>query len=75
MICGSDQSLQEAPNRFALTVGTTCEGHGAINVVLKDGSKVMCPIGYVTNGAPQQFRFQLAPHSCEPTFKSVGPVS
>lgn len=75
LICGSDWQLRQEPNRFALSAAMPCEGHGAIQVVLNDGSQSECQIGYVTPGAPQRFDFRLTRRSCELTFESVGPVS
>jgi hypothetical protein len=65
-LCGSDTPLESMRNRFEASVPITCEGEGRITLVYRDGGTEVCPIGYVTSGAEQHFRFRAEQSSCSP---------
>jgi hypothetical protein len=65
-LCGADTALERQRNRLTAIVSITCEGEGQIALVYHDGRREVCPIGYVTNGAEQNFRFAAEQSSCSP---------
>lgn len=64
-LCGSSIPLRRWNERFSLSWEVDCEGSGKIELVLASGQKASCPIGYVTPGAKQDFRFRLVRTGCE----------
>ena len=66
VICGKETPLERRGPLLAIARPITCEGHGEVRVRLADGRTSTCPIGYVTVGAKQEFRFRLLDGMCEP---------
>lgn len=65
-LCGSETNLSKAVDRFAGVQDISCESAGEIVVSFSDRQPVTCPIGYVTPGAVQKFRFVIEGGKCQP---------
>lgn len=65
-LCGRETPLTRSGQLLKVARPITCEGHGEVQVRLKDGSRASCVVGYVTPGAVQNFHFQLRDGRCEP---------
>lgn len=65
-LCSSRRAMKYERNRFSYKMYVSCEGSGEIVVRLRDGSRVVCPIGYVTHGLPSTWEFVLAGSRCAP---------
>lgn len=66
-LCGQSTPLQRTDGKFTGTLPIRCEGDGAIKVNFPDRPSVSCPIGYVTPGAVQSFKFEVDNGRCDGT--------
>ncbi len=64
-LCGQSTTLKRADGKFTGDVPIRCEGVGAIKVGFPDRPQVRCPIGYVTPGAVQSFKFEVDNGRCD----------
>lgn len=64
-LCGQSTPLKLADGKFTGAVPIRCEGDGAIKVGFPDRPQVSCPIGYVTPGAVQSFKFEVDNGRCD----------
>jgi hypothetical protein len=64
-ICGKETPLERRGPLLATARPITCEGHGEVRILLADGRISTCPVGYVTPGLKQEFRFRLHDGICE----------
>ncbi len=71
-ICGNKTPLKRSGALLATSRTITCEGHGEVRVQLTNGGVTACPVGYVTPGLKQDFRFRLDDGKCEPIVANVG---
>ena len=69
-ICGKETPLKRRGPFLATDRSITCEGHGEVRVQRTGGGVSICPVGYVTPGAKQDFRFRLRDGICEPVLAS-----
>jgi hypothetical protein len=65
-LCGRLTSLEPSGGKLTATRAISCEGEGAIIVRFPNQPPVRCPIGYVTPGAVQSFRFNVDGDGCSP---------
>lgn len=65
ILCGQSTPLKLADGKFTGTFPIRCEGDGAIKVGFHDRPQVSCPIGYVTPGAVQSFKFEVNNGQCD----------
>ena len=63
-LCGQSASLRRTDGKFTGTLPIRCEGNGAIKVGFPDRPPVSCPIGYVTPGLVQSFKFEVDNGRC-----------
>ena len=63
-ICDESVNLSKVREGFSKKVPIACEGEGSIRVHLKSNHEVTCPVGYVTPGAEQIFRFVIENGQC-----------
>jgi len=63
-LCGSRVMLNRSGVQFRGSQRARCEDDGVIAVRLSDGSETSCPIGYVTAGAAQDFKFVVEKSQC-----------
>ncbi|WP_137387974.1 hypothetical protein [Rhodoligotrophos defluvii] len=63
-LCGRQTSLSRSGNLLVTTRAIDCEGSGEIIVSFPDRSLVRCPVGYVTHGLVQTFRFEIDGQTC-----------
>lgn len=63
-LCGERRLLERKGNVLAGTLPVKCEGHGRILVHLRNERTTICPVGYVTPGAEQTFRYQIEDGQC-----------
>jgi hypothetical protein len=63
-LCGQFTRLERTDGKFTGTLPIRCEGDGAIKVSFPDRPPVSCPIGYVTPGAAQSFKFEVENGRC-----------
>ena len=66
VLCGSTTPLRRVDGRFTLRKSVDCEGSGYIRLTYATGADRDCPIGYVTPGAAQDFRFRASEAACDP---------
>lgn len=64
-LCGQSTRLKRMDGKFTGTLPIRCEGDGAIKVGFPDRPPVSCPIGYVTPGAVQSFKFEVDSGRCD----------
>lgn len=64
-LCGEHAALKLSGATLRITRPITCEGEGDVRLKLKDGSSVICHVGYVTPGAEQSFRWRVHKGACE----------
>ncbi len=65
-ICGIQTSLNGKGRNFSGSRKIHCEGEGELWIRFIKGPSVRCPIGYVTNGAEQDFRYVVKGRACTP---------
>ena len=65
ILCGRSTPLERTDGKFTGTLPIRCEGDGTIKVGFPDRPPVNCPIGYVTPGAVQSFKFEVDSGRCE----------
>jgi hypothetical protein len=65
VLCGSTTPLRRVDGRFILRKSVNCEGSGYIRLTYATGDKRDCPVGYVTPGAAQDFRFRAGEAACK----------
>jgi hypothetical protein len=66
VLCGSTTALHGRDGRFTVSKPIDCEGGGRIRLTYTSGHKRDCPVGYVTPGAKQDFRFRASEAECQP---------
>ncbi|HKC03070.1 MAG TPA: hypothetical protein VKC17_07180 [Sphingomicrobium sp.] len=66
VLCGSTTPLQRLDGRLSVSKRIGCEGHGYIRLTYKSGREWDCPVGYVTPGAKQDFKFRATEADCQP---------
>jgi len=66
-LCGKATSLERSGDKLTVTRAISCEGDGVITVHFPNRPPVSCPIGYVTPGAVQNFRFKVDDGQCGPS--------
>jgi hypothetical protein len=64
-LCGRATNLERSGDWFTASRSINCEGHGSIVVHLPEQKRVSCPIGYVTPGSVQSFKFQVTGDQCK----------
>ncbi len=64
-LCGSETALRQEGRMFSGSRAIDCEGSGQIRLGYADGTTVECPIGYVTPGAEQRWRFEARNRQCQ----------
>ena len=63
-VCGKTTPLtRSADGLFVGSRSIDCEGDGEVRVLLRDGTIVRCPIGYVT-GIHQEWAFTVTGNTC-----------
>jgi hypothetical protein len=63
-LCGSEVLLIRAGDHLAVSKTITCEGSGRIALRYSSGAEHYCPVGYVTPGAVQTFRYTAMENGC-----------
>jgi hypothetical protein len=66
VMCGSTTPLQRSDGRLSVSKPIDCEGEGRIRLTYASGHERECPVGYVTPGLEQDFRFRASETECEP---------
>lgn len=70
-ICGEVTPLARHRGMLRAVEPITCEGGGELRLQLGDERRATCPVGYVTPGAVQVFRYRLEDGRCEPVVETV----
>ena len=65
VLCGSSTPLRRSDGRFSISKPIDCEGSGHIRLTYVSGREQDCPVGYVTAGAKQDFRFRASEAECQ----------
>jgi len=63
-LCGKTTALERRGDTLRTVRPADCEADGAIIVRFADRTSVSCPIGYVTSGLGQSFRFKVSGSQC-----------
>jgi hypothetical protein len=66
VLCGSTTPLQRLDGRLFVSKPINCEGRGYIRLSYLSGREWDCPVGYVTPGAKQDFKFRATEAECQP---------
>lgn len=64
-LCGARVELVKTEDQWKTIFPITCEGAGVILIVLTDGGKTFCPIGYVTPGLEMTSEYNIVDRECE----------
>lgn len=65
-LCDKFLKLNRSEGVVRRAMPITCEGAGSILVRLSNGKETTCPIGYVTPGAQDTFRYVIKNGECQP---------
>jgi len=66
VLCDSTTPLQRLDSRLSVSKPIDCEGSGYIRLTYASGRVWDCPVGYVTPGAKQDFKFRATEAECQP---------
>lgn len=64
-VCGRVTGLHRVGGQLFAIVPISCEGDGKVHLLLDNGRKIDCLIGYVTS-LPQTWRYQIVTEKCRP---------
>jgi len=63
-LCGQTTKFPRQGETLRTVRQANCEADGSISVRFADRPSVSCPIGYVTSGLGQSFRFKIDGNQC-----------